>query len=33
MSLNFHENGNFDIFANDPRGQCKRCGIAIFCEI
>ena len=27
---NFHENGNFNNFANDPRGQHKRCSIAIF---
>ena len=34
VSLNFRENGNFNnftknIFANDPRGQHKRCGMAI----
>ena len=34
MSLNFHKNGNFtnfakNIFANDPCGQHKRCGMAI----
>ena len=36
--LNFCENGDFNnfvnnIFANDTRGQHKRCGMAIFCEI
>ena len=34
-SLNFCKNGNFNnftknIFMNDPRGQHKKCGIAIF---
>ena len=37
MSLNFYENGNFNnfvknIFANDQRGQHKRCGMAILSQ-
>ena len=35
VSQNFHEYDDFNnftknIFANDPRGQHKRCGMAIF---
>ena len=34
MSLNFYKNGDFNnlakkIFTNDPRGQHKRCSMAI----
>ena len=37
MSPNFYENGNFNnfvknIFANDPRGQHKKCGMAILSQ-
>ena len=31
-SLNFRENGDCNNFANDPRGQHKRCGMAIFAK-
>ena len=35
MSLNFREKGDFNIFtknifANDPRGEHKRCGVVKF---
>ena len=37
-SLNFYEKGNFNnfaknVFANDPRGQHKRRGMAVFRKI
>ena len=35
LSLNLHENGNFNNFnnfMNDPHGQHKGCGMAIFCD-
>ena len=33
LSLNLHENGNFNNFVNDPHGQHKGCGMAIFCGV